>query len=678
MKGKLRFVCGLFFIIGIVYYLLPSSPSLSIKEGKVDLSEHLFSKQPVLKLNGEWQFQWKVIGEGSNKDNEKATFVHVPDTWTNYKDQKGNRLPPTGYATYKLRIKVPKDTEKSYALYVPEISTSYELWVDGKQMYRNGEIGTNKENTIPDNKPAVVPIELSGTDINLSIIVANYHHIRAGLWNPIEFGERDMLIQYRQWVNLQEAFIIGGLFIIAVYHAIFYSKRRNDKAPLYFSILCIMVALRTAAVGSNPFHAVFPFLSWEIVGKIEDITTYLGFLSFYYYIHSILRQSINRKHLRVLWVISVTFSLISLFTSTFYGSYVRLAFAFVAMFVFAYFIYLSIKAYKENISEAVWNLIGSLILALGVIHDILVTYRVYDGEFIANLAVIIYMVIHISLNSAKFASSYSLAEQLSEEYNLLNKVLENKVEERTVELEEAYAKLKKNESDRSQLISNICHDLSNPVTSIRVVSKGLLDGVIPINKEQFVSEIYDQSALMDKLLTDLRQLTLLENHQLSFDFEKVEWTTFIKRLFESYEIKVASEHLQYSIWEDGLHEHETVFIDPLRIEQVYSNIITNSIKFTPTPGRIDVETGVNEVTRTAYFSIRDTGIGIEENLLPTIYERFYKTEPLRKDKRSSGLGLNIIKSIVATHEGYITVESKLGKGTCFTVQIPLAQQKTII
>lgn len=117
---------------------------------------------------------------------------------------------------------------------------------------------------------------------------------------------------------------------------------------------------------------------------------------------------------------------------------------------------------------------------------------------------------------------------------------------------------------------------------------------------------------------------------------------------------------------DGLH---SIIADGPRLEQVLVNLIHNAIKFTPSGGKITVFVKPQE--NMVCFGVRDTGIGISADMLPRVFERFYKTDPSRSE-RGTGLGLSIARHLVETHSGRIWAESQKGKGSTFYFTIPAA------
>ena len=184
--------------------------------------------------------------------------------------------------------------------------------------------------------------------------------------------------------------------------------------------------------------------------------------------------------------------------------------------------------------------------------------------------------------------------------------------------------------------------------------------------------MYNQSQLMKSMLEDLRQLNLLESNQLHFQMQKTNWYDFTESVFNRYKELVQIEGLTYIYsLESNDNKNRMVIVDSLRLEQVYFNLISNSVKFTPADGKIEVKVGIDEKKGKATLKIIDNGVGMTADQLPQVYNRFFRTEPIRPEKQSTGLGLNIVRSIITKHQGHIQIESEQGKGTIVTIMIPL-------
>ena len=168
-----------------------------IKKGFLDLSDWDFKSQSSIRLDGDWEFYWNVFltpEDFSDKDSLPAPdFVVVPYIWNDSK-LNGQALPAFGFATLRLRIKLPQENQPSLkALSVIDMYTAYSLWIDGKIQARNGTVGKNNEQSIPRWQPRVA-IFNGQTDITEIVIhVSNFHYDKGGLGKSILLGNQTQI-----------------------------------------------------------------------------------------------------------------------------------------------------------------------------------------------------------------------------------------------------------------------------------------------------------------------------------------------------------------------------------------------------------------------------------------------------------------------------------------------------
>ncbi len=229
--------------------------------------------------------------------------------------------------------------------------------------------------------------------------------------------------------------------------------------------------------------------------------------------------------------------------------------------------------------------------------------------------------------------------------------------------------LRRLEAIRKEFVANVSHELRTPLASIKALVETLEAGAIddrPMAVDflaRIVGEVDRLAALVDELL----DLARLESGRITLRLESLDPRDLIGRAAERLKPQTERARLDLDVAvDDGL---PAVLADRARIEQVLLNLIHNAIKFTPVEGRISVSGRRDEDM--LLVSVRDTGVGIAEDEVPRIFERFYKADKARRSE-GTGLGLAIAKHIVIAHGGTITVESRIGEGTVFRFTLPLA------
>ncbi|MDA1476965.1 sensor histidine kinase [Bacillus changyiensis] len=216
------------------------------------------------------------------------------------------------------------------------------------------------------------------------------------------------------------------------------------------------------------------------------------------------------------------------------------------------------------------------------------------------------------------------------------------------------------EEMRQQFISNVSHEIQSPLTSISGFAHALKsDDLTPEERKHYLQIIEKESIRLSKLSENLLKLTSLEADHLTLELKDYRLDHQIRRIILANEPQWAEKGIQMDISLEKLN----ITADEDLLDQVWTNLIHNSIKFTPTAGTITVcasKTAENELT----ININDTGIGMNNDTLMHIFERFYKADQSRnRHYGGSGLGLSIVKKIIDLHKGKIKVQSELGKGT---------------
>ncbi|MBQ8836290.1 MAG: HAMP domain-containing protein [Clostridia bacterium] len=225
---------------------------------------------------------------------------------------------------------------------------------------------------------------------------------------------------------------------------------------------------------------------------------------------------------------------------------------------------------------------------------------------------------------------------------------------------------------RREFVANASHELRTPLTTIKMVLE-TLSGDENITKNEltrsFLEMADSESSRMEALIKNLLTLSQLDSKTVNFEMKKMNITESVKSIANTLSLTAASKG--QSLTFDG--EDKPLYIngDRIRVEQTVINIVSNAIKYTPDGGEIHIS--LSESAGNVEISVRDNGIGIPNEDIPRLFERFYRVEKARNsDKGGTGLGLAIAKEFAAAHGGDIKVASEVGKGTEFVISFPKA------
>lgn len=233
--------------------------------------------------------------------------------------------------------------------------------------------------------------------------------------------------------------------------------------------------------------------------------------------------------------------------------------------------------------------------------------------------------------------------------------------------------IRKLEVMRSEFVANVSHELKTPIAAVKGFAETLLAGGVKDEEtmRSFLQIIYDEGDRLNRLIGDILELSKIESRRVPLEYEPIELKPLFESLFEV--LKPAAEKKSIITCLDIPGE---MFIegDEDRLRQIFMNLLSNAISYTMDGGRVKVTAHPIEVDgeEKIRFIVSDTGIGIPKKDLPRIFERFYRVDKARsRSSGGTGLGLSIVKHLVELHHGVIRVESKVGEGTSFILDLPL-------
>ena len=221
---------------------------------------------------------------------------------------------------------------------------------------------------------------------------------------------------------------------------------------------------------------------------------------------------------------------------------------------------------------------------------------------------------------------------------------------------------------RQEFLSNISHELRTPLTSILAYVETLEDGAIddPDNNRRFLGVIRRNAERMNGLIADISELSQIETGNVPVDIKDVALIRTVEDIFAALTSKAAARGV---VLRSEVIAGALVRADPIRLEQMLTNLIDNAIKFNRENGTVTVS--FSETSAKRMISVSDTGEGIVPENLQRIFERFYRIDRGRtRNVGGTGLGLAIVKHLARLHGGDVLVASTLGRGTTFSIELP--------
>jgi two-component system OmpR family sensor kinase/two-component system sensor histidine kinase BaeS len=231
---------------------------------------------------------------------------------------------------------------------------------------------------------------------------------------------------------------------------------------------------------------------------------------------------------------------------------------------------------------------------------------------------------------------------------------------------------------RRQMTADIAHELRTPLTIIKGRLEGMQDGVYEAKPEE-LERLLGETALLERLIEDLRLLALAENGQLPLYREPIDPRELLDNAHNAFARQAAEQHVALAV--DAPDDLPALDADPQRLAQVLANLVANALRYTPEGGSITLgaHTAGQEGADVVVLEVRDTGAGIPADDLPHVFDRFYRADRSRaRSSGGTGLGLAIARQIVLSHGGTIQASSTEGQGTTMTITLPLEGSAALV
>lgn len=309
--------------------------------------------------------------------------------------------------------------------------------------------------------------------------------------------------------------------------------------------------------------------------------------------------------------------------------------------------------------EAVHETLRNLRIFLITTVPLVLLLATLFGRFLARRSLL--PVAKITQTARDIGGGADLSKRISvpkvqDEIGQLAKTFNNMMDR----LENSFSQIRQFSSDAS-------HELRTPLTVLKGQNELILNKPrSPEEYQEVISSNLEEINYMSKVLEDLFTLSKSDENQVQLDCRPIDLKVVIDEVCKHAELLAGQKNIEIVI---AFLESVQINGDPVRLRQMIWNILDNAIKYTPPGGQLRIS--LEEEKEHAFVTVKDTGIGIPEEHLPHIFDRFYRVDRARsRDEGGSGLGLSICRHIVEAHKGHIEVESKLGMGAKFKIRLP--------
>jgi signal transduction histidine kinase len=660
--------------ISAVFLLIVIFASPVVQAGQVANDE-------TISLDGTWEFYWNRLLEPqqfSERQAAEVDYIRVPSSWSGQvlgpQTNGGQPLPQFGYATYRYMLSIPQnEIGENKALFFRYIDSAFNIWIAGKRMEGLGNVGTNAEEEVPTLRMRMFYFTPQHTDVEIVIQVSNYSFRESGIVGKAMYGEANAVTtQVFRQIAVQDVMFISFFMLLSMYHLIVFFTRRNELSALWLGLLTLCIAIRTLLISEYLVHLVAPWIPWEQVIRMEYIFEALITILYVIFLHTMYPKDVHRLPLYINSGYAALLIVYFLVTDTHVSSsslkYHWLVFVFILCY---YLFYLGFITVKRKRPGAYLNVIGVLLIMSAILNDLFY----YTGKLntipLASIMLLLYFLLQAVIISYRYSMISEENKKLASELKTVNIVLEEKVAERTEELNQMNIQLVKLDHQRTQLMENIAHDLGSPIvgaqTHVQLLKQGIIQGK---QQEKAYSQLLSNLSYMKNLVQDLFDITGFERKKSMLHLQRMNVTqlwqiigTVLSEKEEWEQVTMTLGRVQTTVNDSEVE----LVVDPVGISRVVQNYADNAIKFSANePCPIHVEFFIRD--REVVFEMSDEGKGISAEQLPHLFERFYKGEGFSK---GAGLGLAIVKEIIEQHGGKPGVRSQLTKGSTFSFTLPL-------
>lgn len=665
MKGQpkansLRFMIILPLLLLFIFATVISSSDTETPQGVdgvFDLSGWNFERDGVVKLNGEWEFYWQHFltrHDFQTGNIPNSSFEEVPNVWNDYRS-KGHSLPGHGYATYRLKVKLP-DSNSRLGLKLSTMSTAYRLIVNGRIIAGNGKVGTSPDSYSPQYRPQVIFLNLQSREVELIVQIANFTYARGGFWAPVYLGTADQIIALQSVNRQRESFLIGVLFIMALYHiAIFGLQRRyRFRAELYFVLMMCLFVLRIISSGEYAVLQFIPGLNLKWVVFLKYATIYWSVPALALFMRKLYPEETSPLMGRVVLGVASVLTLVTLITPIGFYTRYTLWIELISLVTGCYYLYAAWLAAAQKRTGAVL-LFSTIIFAVGAfILEALYNWNIFHTLYEEGVFPVVSLVLI-------FVQSFILAQRSSAAF---------------AEVDNLSKKLLSLDKLKDDFLANTSHELRTPLHGMINITESVLQSAaagLPLQDRDNLALVVASGKRLAYLVNDILDYEKLKHGDIRLTKKTVAVRPVVAMVLD------VSKYLAFSKPIRFIHNIPPglpgIWADEDRFTQIVYNLLGNAVKFTET-GTISIF--ARQAGEFIEVNVSDTGVGIPAEKIGTIFESFEQLEPQSVTGSSgTGLGLSITRQLVEIHGGKIWVESAPGDGSTFTFTMPVSTTKSV-
>lgn len=594
-----------------------------------------------------WEFYPdQMIYPGDTAEKSKSIYIGQHFNFSGFHEDGS----PYGVGTYCLKVR----GNGNYTMLIPEVFSACVVYVDGKQITSSGSISPYK----PYIKDLVFSFEVNG-ETEILIQTANYSHYYSGLTYPPAIGSSEAVSRLITVRMLFYGFLVFTSLALALFAAVIWcgtKKGRASSENFWLGILGLSFSLRIC----YPFIHMLGISSGNLAYVLENLMASLGLFCIVRTVSLICLKTDSLPE-RILKGITGGFILIGLvfslwmtkFLPGFVPVYGQILYWYKVLIAVTMISLLIHRFAKRKSEQILLLLAGLLVYSLSLIFHALCLGHfepAYTGWFEEWGTYILILC---------FAARMALRNmEIIRENRHLNEHLQEEIAHKT----ESLSKLLE---ERRMLLSGFAHDLKTPITSITTFTRLVeLDNTqLDEESRQYLDIIRRKTREIQEQLTTINEFTQIDSTPSAF--EALDLRLLLRDFHAGNQPDISVNGIAFELL---LQDEQAVMIygDKRKLTSALQNLVYNAVSFTQEGGKICLR--LNREQQFAVLRVEDTGSGISKEDIPHIFDRFFTH---RTNDNGNGIGLFIVKSIVTEHKGTIEVDSTPGKGTVFTIRLPI-------
>jgi len=412
-------------ITNILLFIIEPKNAPLAERGVLDLRNHDFMSDGLVKLFGEWAFYWNYAVSEENYDSiigqTSDLYASVPSYWDRLR-RIDHRIKSQGVVTYVLKIIKNFENESGVlAIKIQNITPNADIYVDGKRISEIGDVNPSREESVPSNEIVLMPVEADGDSITIAISISNYHNANGGLNRSICFGLYEDLLNHREKFLAIDSIFLGGLLLVALYQFSMLMLNRRRIAPLYLGLLAVFSFLFAGLKSEMVLLSIFPGWGGEIRSKIIFLAFSLSGPLFTLYCSNLYPSYFYPKLERIVLPIAFAMTATVVFTPMEVHSQFMLPLQVVTAGFIAYSISVLIwTLYKSKSSLVMLTLVGVEFLIFSIILGIVDNRIQTIFQTIAG-AFSVFGIYQTVLEAIIFSNALARIDELSVEQKKLEK-----------------------------------------------------------------------------------------------------------------------------------------------------------------------------------------------------------------------------------------------------------------